>query len=172
MRQIITVFFVAITMIACKQEKKENDTQTTEPAQVEKEVAAYESFGAKIDDKSSMTMTAMAAKFDEMKPGDTIDVKFTSTINSVCKKKGCWMRLDLGDDKETMVRFKDYGFFVPLDSDGAEVIVNGKAFVAETSVEDLKHYAKDAGKSEEEIAAITEPSVTYSFLADGVLMKQ
>jgi len=70
------------------------------------------------------------------------------------------------------VKFKDYGFFVPKDIDGEEVIINGKAFVNEVSVEEQRHYAKDAGQSEEEIAAITKPKKTYSFEADGVLLKQ
>ena len=44
--------------------------------------------------------------------------------------------------------------------------------MSKTSVEDLKHYALDAGKSESEIAAITKPKIEYSFEADGVLLKQ
>jgi len=70
-----------------------------------------------------------------------------------------------------MVRFKDYGFFVPLDATG-EVIINGKAYVSETSVEELKHYAEDAGKSSEEIALIVKAEKTFSFEANGVLLKQ
>ena len=52
------------------------------------------------------------------------------------------------------------------------MIVNGRAFVTKVPVEELKHYAKDSGKSEEEIAAITEPEFTYAFEADGVLLKE
>jgi hypothetical protein len=70
-----------------------------------------------------------------------------------------------------MVKFKDYGFFVPINSDNRDVIVNGKAYVPEVSVQELQHFAKDAGKSDEEISEITEPKFTYAFLADGVLMK-
>ncbi len=66
------------------------------------------------------------------------------------------------------VRFKDYGFFVPSDIMGKEVVFEGKAFRDTTSVADLKHYAEDAGKSKEEIDAITEPKVTIAFVADGV----
>jgi hypothetical protein len=106
-----------------------------------------------------------------MKAGDTLDVRFASNINSVCKAKGCWMKLDLGEEKESMVKFKDYGFFVPLNSDNRDVIVNGKAYVTEVSVDELQHFAKDAGKSDEEISLIIEPEFTYAFLADGVLMK-
>jgi hypothetical protein len=82
------------------------------------------------------------------------------------------MKLDLGNEKESMVKFKDYGFFMPLDSDHREVIVQGRAYVTKIPVEEQQHYAKDAGKSEEEIAKITEPKFTYAFEADGVLMKK
>ena len=51
-----------------------------------------------------------------------------------------------------------------------EVIVNGKAFVSVESIDVLKHYAKDAGKSQAAIDSITEPKVTYSFMANGVLI--
>ena len=82
------------------------------------------------------------------------------------------MQLPAGMDETVMIRFKDYGFFIPLNSDGKEVIVEGKAFVRETSVDELKHYAEDLGKSKEEIAKITEPERTLSFEAIGVLMKK
>ena len=81
------------------------------------------------------------------------------------------MKLDTGNDETVMVRFKDYGFFMPLDASG-EVVIHGKAYVSETSVKDLKHYAKDAGKSQEEIDQITAPEMTWSFEADGVLLKR
>ena len=114
----------------------------------------------------------MATKYANLKEGDTIQVKFASTVNEVCKSKGCWMKLDLGENNESMVRFTDYGFFVPMDSDHKDVIVDGRAFITKISVEEQQHYAKDAGKSEEEIAMITEPKVTLAFEADGVLMKK
>jgi hypothetical protein len=61
---------------------------------------------------------------------------------------------------------------MPLDSKDSEVIVNGKAFVKETSVKELQHYAEDAGKTKEEIALITESKVEFAFEADGVLIKK
>jgi hypothetical protein len=36
----------------------------------------------------------------------------------------------------------------------------------------LKHYAKDGGKSKEEIAKIKKPEVTYAFTATGVYLKK
>ena len=82
------------------------------------------------------------------------------------------MKLALDQETETMVRFKDYGFFMPLDSKDREVIVEGKAFVTEVSVDDLRHYAEDAGKSTEEIAKIITQKKEFAFEANGVLIKK
>lgn len=132
----------------------------------------YASFGDKILADKALTKDQMLAKYKTMKKGDTIAVKFKSKINSVCKKKGCWMKMDLADNSESFVKFKDYAFFVPLNADNSEAIVSGKAFVNEISVAELKHYEKDAGKSQAEIDKITKPKITYAFQADGVLISK
>ena len=169
MRKIGFFLVVVLLVTACK-ENTEKQVQEEETAVVETKMN-YQSFGAEINHENVEDKSTMVAKYGKMKIGDTVDVKFTSTVNSVCQSKGCWMRLDMGD-KESFVKFKDYAFFMPKDIAGQEVIVEGKAFVEETSVEDLKHFAKDAGKSQEEIDAITEPELTYSFISSGVLIPE
>ena len=77
--------------------------------------------------------------------------KIKGTIQEVCTTKGCWMKLATTEGDGIMVRFKDYKFFMPLDIVGKEVVLDGVAKVTTTSVEDLKHYAEDGGKSKEEI---------------------
>lgn len=168
-RLLVFAMVLSIAFISCKVEKK-NGTSDVNSAKEQK--VEYASFGEEISDADAISAEEMRTKFKNLKKGDTLNIKFTSTINEVCKKKGCWMKLDLGEEQESMVRFKDYGFFMPLNADNKEVIVNGKAFVTEISVDELQHYAKDAGKSEEEIAKITEPKYTYAFEANGVLMKK
>jgi hypothetical protein len=159
---------VLLVFTACKKDKVEKDVNK----EVKTEIISFDSFGDKITKDAALSSKEMLAKFSNMKAGDTINVKFASSIKEVCSKKGCWMKLPLNDTAETMVRFKDYGFFMPLDSKDREVIVEGKAFVQETSVEELQHYAEDAGKSKEEIAKITEPKTEFAFEANGVLMKK
>lgn len=132
----------------------------------------YVSFGDKFQPKKVLTERQMLKKYKSLKKGDSIKVVFQSNIKSVCKKKGCWMNLDLTDGNKAFVKFKDYGFFVPLNADGSDAIVSGYAFVDVVSVAELKHYAKDAGKSQAEIDKIKKPEVTYSFMADGVLIKK
>ena len=99
-------------------------------------------------------------------------VKIEGEILSSCPMKGCWMRISVEKDT-VLVRFKDYGFFVPKNGiKGKSTIINGKLSVDTLSIAQLQHYAEDAGKSKEEIALISKPEITISFLADGVLIKE
>lgn len=166
MKKYLAFLFALSFLMACKNETK-NDTVLDETINQE---IAYASFGEKIAAEDALSIDQMAMQYKNMKIGDTINTKMLGKINEVCSKKGCWIKLDLGN-KEVMVRFKDYGFFMPLDAKG-EVIINGKAFIDETSVNDLRHYAEDARKSKEEIEAITKPELTFAFEADGVLLKE
>lgn len=134
--------------------------------------AAFQSFGMAIVSENAIPVQAMAEQYNLMKSGDTLNSKIMATVKEVCQAKGCWMTLNLEDGNEVMVKFKDYGFFMPKDIAGKEVIVNGKAFVEEMSVDEQKHFAEDAGQTEDEIAKISKPKKTYSFEADGVLVRE
>ena len=162
MNKLIILLLVSITIFSCKETK--NNAQKKE--------VKYLSFGKKITAENHLTKSAMFGKFKGLKKGDTIDVKFASKINKVCKKKGCWMRLDLDDKNETLVRFKDYGFFMPLNADEREVIVQGRAYLDVVTVAQLRHYAEDEGLSKEEIDKITEDEITYAVESNGVLMTE
>lgn len=155
-----------IASVSCKSDQQKNEVNST----VKQEVK-YISFGDEISNDDVISKNEMAEKFKDLKDGDTINVKFSTTIDAVCKKKGCWMDVNLGENSpKAVVKFKDYGFFMPLNSENREIIVQGKAFVKTASVNELRHLAKDGGKSKEEIAAINEPKRTLSILSDGVLM--
>ena len=131
----------------------------------------YLSVGESIEMDNILSAYHMQERYRGIKPGDTLTVTFKANVASVCKKKGCWMNVNLEDGREVMVKFKDYAFFVPKDIEDKEVIIQGKAYVTEMSVEDQRHYAEDAGKSALEVEKITEPEITLSFLADGVKIK-
>ncbi|APQ18207.1 DUF4920 domain-containing protein [Maribacter hydrothermalis] len=109
-------------------------------------------------------------KYATMAIQDSVKMQFKTIVKEVCKVKGCWMVVELPQGEQAMVRFKDYAFFMPSDIPGKEVILNGLAFVEEMTVNDQRHYAKDANKSDEDIAKITTPKRTFSFEASGVLV--
>ena len=167
MKLAIKLCVVALILFTACKDGATEQKQTT----VNTEEAAYASFGEKIDRTQTLTSKEMLAKYKNMNVGDTLNVKFASKIKEVCTKKGCWMKLPLDEATETMVRFKEYGFFMPLDAQGKEVVLEGKAFVQITPVAELQHYAEDAGKSKEEIAKITMPKKEFAFEANGVLLK-
>ncbi|MGB0167135.1 MAG: DUF4920 domain-containing protein [Luteibaculum sp.] len=117
-----------------------------------------------------------AAAFEDIKPLLEKDAKVETTISgtilSTCAKKGCWMNLKLANGEEMRVTFKDYGFFVPTSGvDGKSATITGILERTVTDVATLRHFAEDAGKSEEEINNITEPKEELSFTATGVLIK-
>ncbi|MSP84991.1 MAG: DUF4920 domain-containing protein [Flavobacteriaceae bacterium] len=163
MRKIITYTLCFFALTSCKKESvsTENEKQNK-----------YAFFGDSISDEKAISNDEMMTQFDNLKAGDTLNVKFRSKIKKVCQKKGCWMTLVLPNKKEVFVKFKDYAFFIPKNAQEEDVIVNGKAFVSIESVGDLKHYAKDEGKSQIAIDSIVTPKTTYSFMADGVLIKK
>lgn len=162
---ILLVFLVLL--VGCK--NKHKSSEVSENAQSERNFA---SFGKLIDYKGAIGSEVMLDQFQSLREADTLETKFSATVTDVCKSKGCWMKLNLKNGEEVMVKFKDYGFFVPMDIEGREVVVNGIAFVDNMSVEDQRHYAKDAGESPEDIKQIKEPKKTFEFEADGVLIGQ
>jgi hypothetical protein len=168
MKPFYLLFVVTIFFNSCKDKTDNQEFSQDEPSQE----IAYASFGDEISSDDALSATQMTEVYENLKAGDTIYTKVVAKVEEVCQSKGCWMRLNLDDDKEIMVKFKDYGFFMPKNIAGMDVIINGKAFVNEMPVDELRHYAEDAGKSTEEIAAITEPKRTYSFEANGVLIAQ
>ncbi len=166
MKKILIVLGISLTVIACKTEDKKSEIQ-----EAEQELIAYTSIGKEITTLDAKSISDMSEAYKAMSIGDTINAKMTGIVDEVCQSKGCWMKVNLEDGNQIMVKFKDYALFMPKDIAGKEVVLNGKAFVNEVPVDELQHYAEDAGKSPEEIAAITSPKTTFSFEADGVLLK-
>ena len=171
MKQFFLTILALVIITSCNNSTKETPEVVEQDNTETPSEMAYRYFGEKITDTKVLTHEEMYEKYKNLKPGDTVNVKFAAEVKSVCQSKGCWMQVDMGEE-EAMVKFKDYGFFMPTDIAGEEVVVRGKAFIDEMSVEDQRHFAEDAGKSAEEIAAITEPKRTLSFTADGVLLAE
>ncbi len=151
-------------------EEPAQDTSNTEEMveAAPKMVGDYTVYGEEISEDGAVSPEDFLAALGEV---DTLKAKMKTSVNAACQKKGCWMKVDMAEAEDMRVRFKDYGFFVPLDSEGSEAIIEGIAYRDTVAVEELRHYAEDAGKSEEEISAITEAEVNVRFMAHGVLLK-
>jgi Domain of unknown function (DUF4920) len=93
-------------------------------------------------------------------------IRLDALIGDVCQSKGCWMVL--GDEEAGVrVRFVDYSFFVPRDSNGRNVIAQGQARVTEISEEMARHYAEESGHPER-AEDIHGPQQVVAFTATGV----
>lgn len=104
--------------------------------------------------------------------GSEQEYTFEGEIVEVCSKAGCWVNVDNGKGGTFMVRFKDH-FTIPTDTkSGTKAYFHGVAFNDTISVAMLQHFAEDAGKSQEEIDAITEPEYKLGFIADGIVFKK
>ncbi|MFT5264342.1 MAG: hypothetical protein ACI8YQ_003088 [Polaribacter sp.] len=155
LKQILLIVILSIGLFSCNSSVKTSGT------------TGVEYFGAKIDDKNVMPYAKLVS---EMGTNDSLAVKVKGRVAEVCQAKGCWMSIVEEGKEDMFVKFKDYGFFMPLDISGKEVIMEGYAFREVTSVEELQHYAEDEGKSPEEIAAITQPEEELKFMASGVIL--
>ena len=131
--------------------------------------APGQTYGAAVSPEGAVPMSALNAALGTR---DSAQLKVAGKASAVCQAKGCWMTLPTADGKQMRVRFKDYAFFVPKDLSGHTVVVSGWAHRETVSVADQQHYLRDAGKPEQEIAAITQPTQELNFLADGVLVKE
>ena len=131
--------------------------------------AAGQTYGAAVSADGALPVSALTTALANR---DSAQVKLVGTATAVCQAKGCWMTLPTADGKQMRVRFKDYAFFVPKDLSGHPVVVSGWAHRTIVTKADLQHYAKDAGKTEKEIAAITADEQQLTFMADGVLVKE
>ena len=120
-------------------------------------------YGEKVSSKS-------LADLSQIDEGSVI--KIQGTVLSSCPKKGCWMQVKVETDT-IQVMFKDYGFFVLKQGlENKTAIIEGFAKQDTISVEKLRHYAEDAGKSKTEINKIIAPKFKISFVANGVIIKQ
>ncbi|WP_296621336.1 DUF4920 domain-containing protein [Marivirga sp.] len=161
----IFLSIAVLTVIACnKKESSENSSETkkTEVVDTAKEDAFL---GEPFNAEEKVKLINLVS---QMQNFDSVVAVVEAKVTEVCQAKGCWMKVELPNGEFMRVTFKDYGIFMPKNLAGQIVRMNGVAKKEETDVETLKHFAEDAGKSEEEIAQITEPKMDYKFIASGV----
>lgn len=126
------------------------------------------SYGANLEENNVVGTSEMISLVET---SGTFTGKVAGEIKEVCTKKGCWFTMDLANGEPMRVTFKDYGFFIPTNSQGFPIILEGVATLTETDVETLRHFAEDQGNSKEEVDAITAPKREITFEATGVMIK-
>ena len=126
-------------------------------------------YGKEFDGENAISMDSLESL---MAAGQEIEnVKVSGTIKEVCQAEGCWMTIGKKDGSGMRVTFNDHAFVIPKNLAGKTAMFEGKAFIENTSVDELRHYAADEGKSEAEIAKITAPTSELVFDAEGVMIQ-
>lgn len=167
------VVFSFFYLSACNSDKKEtanevNQEVNSTDSEATKTDTKEEKYGAEITLENAIAVSEIPALLAKQ---DSAEIKVIGKIGECCQKKGCWMKVPISEDQEMFVRFKDYGFFVPMDSEGKEIVMEGLVKKEVIPMAQLRHYAEDAGKSKEEIEKITEDEIKITFMATGVIIK-
>ena len=123
-------------------------------------------FGVATTEKGAVSASELSSLLSDKEPKE---IKVKGKVTEVCKAEGCWLRMQTAEGT-TMIRMKDHKFFVPVSMQGKTIVAEGTATLKESSVDMLRHYAEDAGKSKEEIAAIKEPKKEVVLQAKGILV--
>ena len=157
MRSLIALSAAVVLMASC----------TSQPAE---EVVLYDYFG---DSAAIGTPVLTGAEvLKQLETSDSIWVTFQAPIQAVCQTKGCWMEVQLDSATTALVRFKDYGFFMPMDASGELATIAGAVTKKELSVEWLQEQARDANEPDSVVAAITQPEIRLTVMASGVALPQ
>jgi len=123
MKKVIILSFLVAGLFACNQEKVTSG-----------------SFGEAFTEENVVDINDLRAKLGDQ---EEIPVQVKGTISKKCKTEGCWLTLNEGDE-EVMVMFKDHAFNIKeVDCIGKEVVINGRAYWKETSVEEQEHLEED-----------------------------
>ena len=155
-----------VWLSSCNAPTQQQAEQSEEAAEVV--LPSTGSFGEPITKEGTVPVAEIASL---IKSDEAIDVKVNGTILEVCQHTGCWLTFDLGNGETIMVNMKDHEFYVPKDAAGKKAYVVGTATRELISVEMLKHYAEDAGRSQEFVDAITEDAWEYTIEAKGVIIE-
>lgn len=126
-------------------------------------------YGAEVSakaEKLAISPAQLEKKLNKAQKVENVAVK--GKVIDVCDKKGCWLTVQTEDNDKFFVKMKDYAFFVPTALKGKTVVLEGNAETKVISVDEQKHYAEDAKKSQAEIDAITKPQEEIRFLASGI----
>lgn len=169
MKKTALLFLIAGAMVACNSTSNQEQTEAENNNVVETAEVTYDYFGDSTFSTDGAIPSDKLIAFMEGK--DSVEATVSGTVESVCKKKGCWMNVTVDDGSSMHVTY-NYEFLLPLNCDGREFVMNGYAYYDTIPVSHLKHLAEDAGKSEEEIEQITESKATLAYLATGVMMKK
>ena len=166
-KKLLFGYFVLIfTLLGCKKVEETRLVITYE--QIGEATVVEGNYGDLVEEKNILPLVSLV---DAVEASGSFTGKVSGKIKEVCTSKGCWFSMELPNGSSMRVTFKEYGFFIPTNSQGFPITIEGVATLTQTDVATLRHYAEDQGKTKEEVAAIQTPKREISFEAIGALIK-
>ena len=163
MKKLVLIFAVVFSTVAFAQD------QEKKMGPPEGNALVGDVYGAQVSAKAQKSAISTADLNKKLKKSKKLEnVAVTGKVTEVCDKKGCWMTIETDNNEKFFVKMKDYAFFVPTALQGKNVVLEGTAETKIISVNEQKHYAEDAKKSQAEIDAITTPQEEIRFVATGI----
>ena len=161
MKKLSVLLVLIVLALNLNAQDKKEAIKLSEPTKVTED---FELYGALVTEFKSPE--SLSEALIELNESSSVVIK--TNIAEVCEKKGCFF---IAQDRESSVRitFKDYGFFIPTDSEGKEVTIIGELTKTILSEDKAKHFAEDAGKSTKNIKG---EQVEYSIVASTVIIQK
>jgi hypothetical protein len=164
------IILIAVYSFSCSSgDTKDETVHDGKHEKAVKPTSSTGNFGEIITADGSLPSSELPTLLDGKKD---VSVKLTGDIQAVCQMSGCWMDVAMEDGEVIHVTFKDDAFVLPKDAAGKTTVIEGIGSYEEIPVSMLKHLAEDEGKTQEEIDAITEPKMEYTFTAHGVIIEE
>jgi hypothetical protein len=122
--------------------------------------------GAAIGDAKAVPLADVLAKADAYAKTPVV---VEGVIKQNCENKGCWMVLAPAMDKDGVrVTFKDYAFFIPLDSKGMKARAEGVTAIKTLSKKEADHLEGEGAKLKRNADGTANE---ISFVASGVELR-
>ncbi len=102
--------------------------------------AASQTYGKPLQ---GLAPTTLAAVLEKPEAGKIVALE--GVIKTVCQEKGCWISFEQAG-KNVHVSFEGYSFFVPKDSAGQKVKLEGRVLLKERSKAEIEHLEGEGAK--------------------------
>lgn len=107
-----------------------------------------------------------------MENSNELQAVVSGTVTEVCKSEGCWLMLKNEGGEDLYIDIAEKKFHLMPDIEGKKVAVKGVLTKDPISIEEQKQMAREAGKTETEINAITTPKDDITMEATGLVIQK
>ncbi|MEI9950770.1 MAG: DUF4920 domain-containing protein [Pseudomonadota bacterium] len=149
LRFSVIVALLLAPLVGCETRAREvsvTPATSAAPAAAPSASSPAKAFGAPISVGAELALADVLASPERYR--DQV-ITVQGHVRSACTRRGCWMEVaESGDPKlpGCRVTFKDYGFFVPTDSAGANAKVQGTLGVNTLPPERVAHLESEGGQ--------------------------